>query len=479
MRASAKQIANALAAGELTSLEVLERTFNAIDHRESQIAAFISTTDRAELRQQAEAIDRSRERGESLPTYAGIPIAIKDNIAVKGERLTCGSRMLEEYRTPFDATVITRLKQQRLLIIGKTNMDEFGFGSSTENSAFHTTANPWKRDHVPGGTSGGSAAAVAAQYCPWSLGSDTGGSVRQPASLCGVAGHRPTYGRVSRYGLVAYSSSMDTIGPIANDCYDLLELLRIIQGSDPRDSTSMFKPSSHLTDSAVTLGVLGDLFDSPCTPEVSHAKNIIELAAMECGWRIETCKLSYASESLAAYYIIASVEAASNLARYDGVKYGYRAKGTSSWQELVTRSRTEGFGEEAKRRIMLGTFASSAGYADKYYEKACRMRRLIHDEYMRLLGTCDVLLAPISPSPAWKIGDKTEDPMEMYLCDVLSVSVPLAGLPAVAIPTHLSKIGLPIGVQLIGKPHADETLLMLAAAISDRMGFQHTPSEAT
>ncbi|MEL6499699.1 MAG: Asp-tRNA(Asn)/Glu-tRNA(Gln) amidotransferase subunit GatA [Planctomycetota bacterium] len=475
MPATARQLAESLAARELTSMDALQRSFDAIDAHEGDIGAFLSTTDRDLLRSQAEGIDQARARGDTLPRFAGVPIAVKDNIAVQGERLTCGSRMLEHYRSPFDATVVGRLKDHQLLLLGKTNMDEFGFGSSTENSAFHRTANPWNKNFVPGGTSGGSAAAVAAGYCPWTLGSDTGGSVRQPASFCGIAGLRPTYGRVSRYGLVAYCSSMDTVGPLANDCSDLLELLKIIQGVDPFDATSSFRSPSAPGASPTRLGVLEELFAPPCTPDVVHGREVIEKAASACGWRLSSFKLDYASEALAAYYIIASVEAASNLARYDGVRYGYRAAEGSSWHDLVTRSRSEAFGDEAQRRILLGTFAASAGYTDKYYETACRARRLIHNAYMRLLDTCDVLVAPISPSPAWRLGEKASDPMEMYLSDVLSVSVPLAGLPAVAIPSHLSAEGLPIGVQLIGKPHSDESLLELAALISKHVGFQNVP----
>jgi aspartyl-tRNA(Asn)/glutamyl-tRNA(Gln) amidotransferase subunit A len=459
---------DALVVGDVSSLELLDASFAAIDAREDEIRAFLSLSDRDELKQRAGVIDEQRRRGETVAPFAGVPIAVKDNIAVAGERLTCGSRMLADYVTPFSATVVERLHDAGLLVVGKTNMDEFGFGSSTENSAFEPTRNPSDPSRVPGGSSGGSAAAVAAGVVPWALGTDTGGSVRQPASLCGTVGMRPSYGRVSRYGVVAYSSSMDQVGPLAASVDDAAALLAIVAGPDPEnDATTLPHDDSPASPGPLRVGVPEEYLGPECDPAVLGAIEHVSQTAADLGWSVSPMSLPMTKFALSAYYLIASVEAASNLERYDGVRYGHRAADAHSWAEMLTRTRTEGFGEEAKRRIMLGTFASSAGYDEEYYIQACKVRTLVVEEFASAFGDFDVILSPVSPTTAWPLGERLGDPMTMYLSDVHSVPAALAGVPAIVIPASEDDDGLPVGVQLCG-PRQRDSLVLGAARELER-----------
>ncbi|HUJ82471.1 MAG TPA: Asp-tRNA(Asn)/Glu-tRNA(Gln) amidotransferase subunit GatA [Candidatus Acidoferrales bacterium] len=450
-----------LDAKQISSVELLNHTFETIDRDEPNVRAFISLADRKELLKEATQIDSKRIGNGTVGEFAGIPIAVKDNIAVAGHRLTCGSRILENYIPPYSATSIERLKASGIIIVGKTNMDEFGFGSSTENSAFFPTHNPHSLDRVPGGTSGGSAAAVAAGFVPWALGTDTGGSVRQPASLCGVVGMRPTYGRVSRYGLVAFASSMDQIGPLATSVDDAAALLSTISGSDPKDATSLPEPPLDFTADTrrIRIGIPKEYVSQECQTEILQAIDYTVAVASRLGWEVSTVSLPRTEYALAAYYLISSVEAASNLARYDGVKYGYSYRQATSWEELVVASRSHGFGREAKRRIMLGTYASSAGYSEKYYLKASDVRQIIAREFEAAFESVDVLLSPVSPTTAWPLGERTSDPVRMYLSDVYSVPVALAGLPAAVLPIDKDAEGLPIGLQICGQ-YGQEALVV-------------------
>lgn len=468
----AKEMSDALGSKELSSSELLQSTFDAVDERDPELRAFISFTDRDQLFESAHVVDRARARGASMPKFAGVPIAVKDNLAVAGQQLTCGSRMLEEYVPPYSATSVARLREAGLLIIGKTNMDEFGFGSSTENSAFFPTRNPRAPDRVPGGTSGGSAAAVAAGLVPWALGTDTGGSVRQPASLCGTVGIRPSYGRVSRYGLVAYASSMDQVGTFASTVDDAAALLEMIMGSDPHDGTTLREPPPNLHESTPSLriGVPMEYLGSACDEAVAAAVDDAAKAVEQLGWKVSRVSLPLTEHALAAYYVIASVEAASNLGRYDGVKYGHRVAGADSYDEMVNATRTGGFGGEAKRRILLGTFAATAGYYDDYYGQACRVRTRLIQEFADVFRDVDLLMSPVSPSTAWPLGERVQDPLKMYLSDVYSVPAALAGLPAAVIPTGCDSSGLPIGLQFAGPRMADHVVIGGCRALESHLG---------
>jgi aspartyl-tRNA(Asn)/glutamyl-tRNA(Gln) amidotransferase subunit A len=466
-RPTAAGMAAALASEETSSVELLESSFQAIDACESDVRAFISLANRDSLREAAGAIDRARGRGDKVHPLAGIPIAVKDNIAVSGHRLTCGSRILGNYEPPYTATAVSRLQAAGLLIIGKTNMDEFGFGSSTENSAFYPTRNPHALDRVPGGTSGGSAAAVAAGFVPWALGTDTGGSVRQPAALCGTVGFRPSFGRVSRYGVVAYSSSMDQIGPLAGSVDDAATLTALIAGVDPCDATTVDAP--HVTTAQsqkrLRVGLPREYLSGECQQDLALAVDMVAGRAEARGWEVKEISLPLTPYALDAYYVIASVEAASNLSRFDGVRYCDRAGEAANYLEMVVRTRTQGFGAEAKRRILLGTFASSAGYEDEYYGRACRVRTALIDEFRSAFADVDLILSPVSPSTAWSIGERVAEPMAMYLADVYSVPAALAGLPAVVIPVGTDSDSLPIGLQLTGARMADELVLHAARTL--------------
>jgi aspartyl-tRNA(Asn)/glutamyl-tRNA(Gln) amidotransferase subunit A len=458
-----------LAQRRISSRELLESVEARIAAVEPDVHAYLALT-RDLARSQADEADRRLRAGESVAPLTGIPIALKDNMCVTGVKTTCASKILEGFVPPYDASVVARLRAAGAVFTGKTNMDEFAMGSSTENSAFGNTRNPWGRDRIPGGSSGGSAAAVAADECLGSLGSDTGGSIRQPAACCGVVGLKPTYGRVSRYGLVAFASSLDQIGPFAKDVEDCAILLNAIAGHDPGDSTSADVPRPDYTAELRTgvrglrVGVPKEYFITGMDRDVEAAVKTAIRALEREGARVEDVSLPNTEYAVAVYYLLATAEASSNLARYDGVRFGYRAKAPANLMDLYFRSRAEGFGPEVKRRIMLGTYALSSGYYDAYYVKAQRVRTLIKRDFDRAFERVDVIATPTAPTPAFRFGEKTQDPLQMYLSDIFTISVNLAGVPALSMPCGFSGEGLPIGLQLIGKPFAESTILRAAAA---------------
>ncbi len=463
-----------LVRGEVSSREVTEAFLERIEEVETRVRAFV-TVDAEGALAAADAADARLRSGDRPSPLTGVPIAIKDNICTKGLKTTCSSRILEGYIPPYDATVVKALRRAGAVIIGKANLDEFAMGSSVENSAFYPTHNPWDLDRVPGGSSGGSAAAVAAGEAPCALGSDTGGSVRQPASLCGVVGLKPTYGRVSRFGLVAFASSLDQIGPITRDVRDAALLMDVIAGHDPLDATSADVEVPEYTASleggvrGLRIGVPREYFGSGLEPGVEEAvRKALDVLA-DLGAEVEECSLPHTEYALSAYYIIAPAEASSNLARYDGVRYGYRAAGAEDLLGMYGRTRREGFGEEVKRRIMLGTYALSAGYYDAYYLKAQQVRTLVRRDFEAAFERFDLLAAPTSPTVAFGIGQKIDDPLQMYLSDVCTVPVNLAGVPALSVPCGLSD-GLPVGLQLMGRPLDEATLLRVAYAYEQETG---------
>ncbi len=451
---------------EITSVELTQDVLSRIDEVEGDVEAYLTIT-RAEALAQAEAVDKKIAAGEKISFLEGIPGAIKDNICTKGIKTTCASKILEHFVPPYDATVMTKIKAENPVILGKVNMDEFAMGGSTENSAYHVTHNPWNLDCVPGGSSGGSAAAVAAGTAIWALGSDTGGSIRQPASFCGVVGMKPTYGRVSRYGLVAYASSLDQIGPLTRDVTDCAHLLNIIAGHDEMDSTSSAAEVPDYTKSLVEdvkglkIGLPKEYFVEGMDPEVEQAVRTAIKKYEELGAEVVEISLPHTEYAISTYYLIAPAEAATNLERYDGVSYGERVDGEDLVQ-MMTNTRDEKFGEEVKRRIMIGNYALSAGYYDAYYLKALKVRTLVQQDYTEAFKKVDVIMAPTAPTPAFKIGEMIADPLQMYLQDVCTVPLNLAGLPGISIPCGKSSKGLPIGLQIIGKPLAEETLIRTA-----------------
>ena len=464
---------------ELTISEITKAYCDRINEKEKDVEAFVTTLcDEATM--QAKEIEEKVANGEIKEELAGIPIGIKDNINVKGVRTTCSSKMLENFVSPYNATVIDKINDKHLINLGKLNMDEFAMGGSTEYSAFHITKNPWNLNCVPGGSSGGSAAAVAANMVPWALGSDTGGSIRQPASFCGVVGMKPTYGLVSRYGLVAFASSLDQIGPITKDVEDCALLLNVITGHDEKDSTSEKIEKIDYTLSlkndvkGLKIGVPKEFFAEGINPEVKASLNKAIEKYKELGAEIEEFSLDIAKYSLATYYIIACAEASSNLGRFDGIRYGYRTPNYSDLNELFVNSRTEGFGEEVKRRIILGTYVLSSGYYDAYYKKAQQVRRLVQNEFDKAFDKYDVILTPTSPTVAFKIGEKSNNPLEMYLSDICTVSVNIAGLPGISIPCGVDKEGMPIGMQLIGQRFSESTLLNVAYTYEQATKFRET-----
>ena len=462
---------------EITSEDIIKSYSKRIDEKEKDVQAFVTVTADEALKQ-AESVDRTKSK------LAGIPIGIKDNMCTKGVKTTCSSKMLENFVAPYNATVVEKLNNEGVLSLGKLNMDEFAMGASTEYSAFKVTRNPWNLKMAPGGSSGGSAAAVASQMVPWALGSDTGGSIRQPAALCGVVGLKPTYGLVSRYGLVAFASSLDQIGPITQDVTDSAILLNVLAGFDEKDSTSENLPKKDYTKSLVKdvskfkIGVPKEFLGEGINPEV---RNAIEMAVEKyksLGATVEECTLDIANEALATYYIIACAEASSNLGRFDGIRYGYRTKNYSNLNDIFVNSRTEGFGAEVKRRIILGTYVLSSGYYDAYYKKAQKVRTIIKQEFAKLFEKYDLLLTPTSPTVAYEIGTKSNNPLEMYLADLCTVSVNIAGLPGISIPCGVDKAGLPIGLQLIGKPFGEETVIQAAYTYEQEVKFRenHKPT---
>lgn len=463
---TAYQLHEMLMRKEVTSREITESVLKRIAKVEDRLHAFITLTPDV-ARQQAALADARIQKGETTP-LTGIPLAIKDLICTQGVRTTCGSHILENYIPPYDATVIEKLKAAGAVLVGKANMDEFAMGSSTENSFFGPTRNPWDLERIPGGSSGGAAAAVAAGECIASLGSDTGGSIRQPASCCGVVGIKPTYGRVSRYGLVAFASSLDQIGPFSKDVRDAALLLQAICGHDFRDSTSVNVPVPDFTQSLVDnvrgmiLGIPKECFREGLDPEVESAFREAVRNLEKLGAKTVEVSLPHSEYALAVYYIIAPAEASSNLARYDGVKYGFRAKGSFDLMEMYKETRSQGFGAEVKRRIMLGTYALSAGYYEAYYRKAAQVRTLVRQDFEKTFAHCDVLLTPTAPTPAFKLGEKVDDPLQMYLSDIFTIPCNLAGLPGLSLPSGFSKQGLPIGLQILANHFQEEKMLRAA-----------------
>lgn len=467
---SATDLAAGIRSGEFTASEVVDAHLAEIESTDGEVRAFLEVlADRA--RKSAAEVDAGRVSGP----LAGVPIAVKDVLCMDGIVTTCSSRILEGWRPPYTSTAVERLEAAGAIPIGKTNMDEFAMGSSTENSAFGPTFNPWDTDRVPGGSSGGSAAAVAARHAPVGLGSDTGGSIRQPASLCGVVGMKPTYGRVSRYGLVAFASSLDQIGPFARSVRDAALIYSVMAGNDPLDSTSLSEPvgdpvgAAERGVSGLKFGVVTELGGNSISPEVASA---FEAATAH----LDTGEVSLPSfeHALSAYYLIAPAEASSNLARFDGVRYGLRVDADDTIT-MMHRTRAAGFGPEVKRRIMLGTYALSAGYYDAYYGQAQRVRTLVARDFARAFEDFDILISPTSPTTAFKIGERVNDPMQMYLSDLCTIPANLAGIPAISIPAGLDADGLPIGIQLMAPALGEEALFAAAAALESELAFDARP----
>ena len=468
---SLKELQDLFTAGEVTAVEIARAFLLRMSQVEVKVKAFITQTDRETLLAQAEAIDKDLTSWRKTMPLMAMPLAIKDNICTAGVRTTCGSVMLEHFAPPYDSTVSAKLHTHRFLLLGKTNLDEFAMGSSTEHSAFGPTRNPWNLKCIPGGSSGGSAAAVAADECMAALGSDTGGSIRQPAACCGVVGLKPTYGRVSRYGLVAFASSLDQIGPITKTVQDAAILLNVIAGPDPMDSTSADQPVPDFTKALkkkdvkkLTLGVPQEYFTEGLDPEVAQAVQAAIEEFRNLGGEIKDVSLPSTEWAIATYYVIATAEASSNLARYDGVKYGFRSKEKPTLLQMYQQTRAEGFGAEVKRRIMLGTYVLSAGYYDAYYGKAQAVRTLIRREFESVFQEVDLLITPTMPTPAFQLGEKLQDPLQMYLSDIYTISASLAGIPAISLPCGYSQGGLPIGLQLMGRPFEEDKVLRAAYA---------------
>jgi aspartyl-tRNA(Asn)/glutamyl-tRNA(Gln) amidotransferase subunit A len=453
--------------GDASAEEITDAFLQAIRERDPKVQAFLHVDENA-AREQARAVDAKRKRGSPLGALAGVPIAIKDVLCTKGAPTTCCSKMLKNFVPPYDAHVIEKLRAADAVLIGKTNMDEFAMGSSTENSAFQVTRNPWDLERIPGGSSGGSAAAVAACEAPLSLGTDTGGSIRQPASLCGIVGMKPTYGRVSRYGLIAFASSLDQIGPFAHDVTDAALLLEAIAGHDERDSTSVNEPVPHYAGTvndpvkSLTIGVAKEYFTGGLDSEVESTIRTALKEYEKLGAKVKEVSLPHSPYAIATYYLVATAEASSNLARYDGMHYGHRAAGKLDLISTYSRTRAEGFGKEVQRRIMLGTYALSSGYKDAYYLKALKVRRLIKNDFDKAFAECGVIVGPTAPTAAFKIGEKTSDPLAMYLSDIYTISCNLAGIAGMSIPCGFTKSGLPIGLQIQAPPFEEEKMLRVA-----------------
>ena len=462
---------------EITITEITKAYVDRINEKEPEVKAFVTTlTDTA--MEEAKQIEEKVNNGEIKTEFAGIPIGIKDNMCTKGVKTTCSSKMLENFIAPYDATVIEKLNNEGIISLGKLNMDEFAMGASTEYSAFKKTKNPWNLNTVPGGSSGGSAAAVAANLVPWALGSDTGGSIRQPSAFCGVVGLKPTYGLVSRYGLVAFASSLDQIGPITKDVQDAALLLNLIAGHDEKDTTSINNEKVDYTKclkndvKGLKIGVPKEFFGEGINAEVKAKLQEAIEKYKELGAIVEECSLDIAEYALATYYIIACAEASSNLGRFDGIRYGYRTKNFENLKDIYINSRSEGFGQEVKRRIILGTYVLSSGYYDAYYKKALEVRTLVKQEFDKKFEKYDVLLTPTSPTVAFEIGTRSNNPLEMYLADICTVSVNIAGLPGISIPCGVDSKGMPIGMQLIGDKFKEETILNAAYTYEQATKFR-------
>lgn len=470
------EIARKIKEKEITIKEVLDSVYNRIENVEEKVSAYVTLT-KEQAYNRATKLQERLDNGEDIGIMGGVPIAIKDNICTNGIKTTCSSKMLENFVPFYDATVIEKLENAGAIIIGKTNMDEFAMGSSTENSAIKKTKNPWDLERVPGGSSGGSAAAVACDIAPCALGTDTGGSIRQPASFCNVVGLKPTYGLVSRYGIVAYASSLDQVGPLTKSVEDAAILLNVIAGKDEKDTTSADIPKKDYLKSikddikGKKIGVPTEFISDGINEDVKKAYEENLNTLKELGAEIIEIKLDYAKYLLPTYYIIATAEASSNLGRYDGIRYGHRAKDFSSLDELYVKSRTEGFGDEVKRRIMLGTYVLSSGYYDAYYKRGQKVRTLIIDDFKKAFEKCDVIAIPTTPNTSFKFGEKTSNPLEMYLEDIYTVPVNIAGLPGISVPGGFDKNGMPIGMQFISKAFDEENLLQVAYTFEKNTGF--------
>ena len=484
---TAVSLRQAFLRGERTAESIAEEHLARIREGDPALDAFL-TVGPEEALERARGLDRKRKAGGPMGLLAGVPVAVKDNICTRGVRTSCGSKILADFVPPYDAHVVERLLAEDAVILGKTNMDEFAMGSSTENSGFKTTRNPWDPSRIPGGSSGGSAAAVAAGMAPLALGSDTGGSIRQPAALCGVVGMKPTYGRVSRYGLVAFASSLDQIGPFAHTAEDAALLLQVIAAPDERDSTCTRRATDDFLSAlgrpveGMTFGLPREFFleqglDAEVGAAVQEARRQFEKLGVRFAdvslphSRIDALDGKLSSFAVACYYVVCTAEASSNLARYDGVKYGHRAAQHAYMIEMYSRTRGEGFGDEVKRRIMLGTHALSSGYYDAYFLKAARVRRLIKEDFDRAFEQVDLLFTPTTPTAAFRIGEKADDPIAMYLSDIFTISAPLAGIPAISVPCGFTAAGLPIGLQLMGRQWDDARLLTAAAAYQRQTDF--------
>ena len=480
---SALDIGSKIKSGEITSVQATQAFLDAIESLDKDYKSYITVCRDSALARAAE-VDSLIAQGRLTGDLAGVPIAIKDNICTKGTATTCASRMLANFVPPYDATVINKINAEGMVILGKTNMDEFAMGSTTETSYFGPTLNPWGENRVPGGSSGGSAAAVAARLAPVSLGSDTGGSIRQPASFCGVTGLKPTYGTVSRYGLVAFASSLDQIGPIGRDAVDLASLYNLICGVDEKDQSSTETAKLDIDNirnysvAGKTIGIPEEYFGEGIDPEVKAAvMEAVKVFESE-GAKVERFTLPIMEYAIPTYYIIACAEACSNLSRYDGIKYGFRPEGVQDLGELYIRSRSEGFGMEVKRRIMIGNFVLSSGYYDAYYNKALQVKNLIYQAFNEAFSKYDVVIGPVAPTPALKAGESLSDPLKMYLGDICTVLINIVGLPAVSVPCGFAS-GLPVGMQIIGKHYSEETILGFASdfqrATSDKAYEQQSP----
>ena len=480
---SALDIGSKIKSGEITSVQATQAFLDAIESLDKDYKSYITVCRDSALARAAE-VDSLIAQGKLTGDLAGVPIAIKDNICTKGTATTCASRMLANFVPPYDATVINKINAEGMVILGKTNMDEFAMGSTTETSYFGPTLNPWGENRVPGGSSGGSAAAVAARLAPVSLGSDTGGSIRQPASFCGVTGLKPTYGTVSRYGLVAFASSLDQIGPIGRDAVDLASLYNLICGVDEKDQSSTettkldIDKIRNYSVAGKTIGIPEEYFGEGIDPEVKAAvMEAVKVFESE-GAKVERFTLPIMEYAIPTYYIIACAEACSNLSRYDGIKYGFRPEGVQDLGELYIRSRSEGFGMEVKRRIMIGNFVLSSGYYDAYYNKALQVKNLIYQAFNEAFSKYDVVIGPVAPTPALKAGESLSDPLKMYLGDICTVLINIVGLPAVSVPCGFAS-GLPVGMQIIGKHYSEETILGFASdfqrATSDKAYEQQSP----
>lgn len=480
MGLTALELGRKIKAKEVTVKEAVLAAFASIEQKEDKINSFI-TLDKENALKQAEIVQKQIDDGTLNGPLAGVPVAIKDNMCIKDVLTTCASKILYNFKPTYTASAVENLIQAGAIIIGKTNMDEFAMGSTTETSAFEVTKNPWNLEHVPGGSSGGSCAAVAAEECSFSLGSDTGGSIRQPSSFCGVTGIKPTYGTVSRYGLIAYGSSLDQIGPVGKDVSDCAAILETIASYDPKDSTSVKRDSYDFTSALVDdvkgmrIGIPRDYLGEGLDEEVKKAVLNAAEELQKKGAVVEEFDLSLVEYAIPAYYVIACAEASSNLARFDGVKYGYRTKEYDGLHHMYKKSRSEGFGEEVKRRIMLGSFVLSSGYYDAYYIKALRTKALIKKAFDKAFESYDVILGPAAPTTAPKIGASLSDPIKMYLGDIYTIAVNLAGLPGISLPCGVDKSGLPIGLQLIGDCFEEKKIIRTAYSYEKTRTYQHSP----